>query len=506
MTASRGTTVSSTRSGRTACWPSGSTRARSASGRRRVDGPGPGRDGDAGAVRPHRARPGEPVPAAPTAASRSGSGRSGSRVGRRVADLDIEAPFGTTVVVETASGDVIVDGLTGDQRYRTRVGRSRPARGQRPADHRRASRATWTSRPPGRCVDRGPDGVGRPVGPGRCRIAVGAARDHERRDPPGGPVRRAGAVLGRDGQWRHDPRPDGRPSAGGQDRDRRRQFRHRGHLGRLAAGRGRSSSGEGGSTVDVPLDLRRRPGRRARRAGPAAEVAARSPERHRPRPNRPSPPEPPNRRMRPRGTPTEPDPIGQHRTRRWPSSRRSSAARSMSPRRPDVWPPSTRPATRESRHDATTRSQQVLQLVADGRLTRRRGRADPRCPRTGRHGRPTARTRPTRVRVFRGVEGVLRRLPGACDPDRGQRVGAPGGEPARPARPRSRGPRPHPGPVRVADGPGPRGDGVRDQGRHRRRRRRAATASGSSSSRGDTCDDRDAATVCRPSRTGSAAA
>ena len=41
---------------------------------------------------------------------------------RRVPNLDIEAPFGTTIVVETASGDVTVHGLTGDQRYRTASG------------------------------------------------------------------------------------------------------------------------------------------------------------------------------------------------------------------------------------------------------------------------------------------------------------------------------------------------------------------------------------------------
>lgn len=42
--------------------------------------------------------------------------------GRRAPNLDIEAPFGTTIVVETASGDVAADGLTGDQRYRTASG------------------------------------------------------------------------------------------------------------------------------------------------------------------------------------------------------------------------------------------------------------------------------------------------------------------------------------------------------------------------------------------------
>ncbi len=42
--------------------------------------------------------------------------------GRHVPDLEIEVPRGATVVIETASGDVAVDGLTGDQRYRTASG------------------------------------------------------------------------------------------------------------------------------------------------------------------------------------------------------------------------------------------------------------------------------------------------------------------------------------------------------------------------------------------------
>ena len=51
-----------------------------------------------------------------------GIGSVAFAAGRRAPDLDIEAPFGTTIVVETASGDVTVDGLTGDQRYRTASG------------------------------------------------------------------------------------------------------------------------------------------------------------------------------------------------------------------------------------------------------------------------------------------------------------------------------------------------------------------------------------------------
>lgn len=42
--------------------------------------------------------------------------------GRHVPDLQIDVPRGATVVIETASGDVAVDGLTGDQRYRTASG------------------------------------------------------------------------------------------------------------------------------------------------------------------------------------------------------------------------------------------------------------------------------------------------------------------------------------------------------------------------------------------------
>lgn len=42
--------------------------------------------------------------------------------GRHVPDLQIDVPHEATVVIETASGDVAVDGLTGDQRYRTASG------------------------------------------------------------------------------------------------------------------------------------------------------------------------------------------------------------------------------------------------------------------------------------------------------------------------------------------------------------------------------------------------
>jgi len=51
-----------------------------------------------------------------------GIGSIGFAVGRHVGDLDIDVPFGATVVVESASGGVVVDGLTGDQRYRTASG------------------------------------------------------------------------------------------------------------------------------------------------------------------------------------------------------------------------------------------------------------------------------------------------------------------------------------------------------------------------------------------------
>ena len=43
-------------------------------------------------------------------------------VGRRAPNLEIEVPRRATVVLETASGDVTVAGLTGDQRYRTASG------------------------------------------------------------------------------------------------------------------------------------------------------------------------------------------------------------------------------------------------------------------------------------------------------------------------------------------------------------------------------------------------
>jgi hypothetical protein len=46
----------------------------------------------------------------------TGRGRGGS------ADVEIDLPFGATVVAEQSSGDLEVDGLTGDQRYRTASG------------------------------------------------------------------------------------------------------------------------------------------------------------------------------------------------------------------------------------------------------------------------------------------------------------------------------------------------------------------------------------------------
>ena len=51
-----------------------------------------------------------------------GIGRVGLDVGRQAPDLEIEVPRGATVVLETASGDLTVDGLVGDQRYRTASG------------------------------------------------------------------------------------------------------------------------------------------------------------------------------------------------------------------------------------------------------------------------------------------------------------------------------------------------------------------------------------------------
>ncbi len=51
-----------------------------------------------------------------------GVGSLGIDVGRRAPDLTIDVPRGATVVFETASGDLTVDGLIGDQRYRTASG------------------------------------------------------------------------------------------------------------------------------------------------------------------------------------------------------------------------------------------------------------------------------------------------------------------------------------------------------------------------------------------------
>lgn len=51
-----------------------------------------------------------------------GVGPVGFAAGRKAPDLDIEVPYRATVVIETASGDIGVVGLTGDQRYRTASG------------------------------------------------------------------------------------------------------------------------------------------------------------------------------------------------------------------------------------------------------------------------------------------------------------------------------------------------------------------------------------------------
>jgi hypothetical protein len=59
-----------------------------------------------------------------TVSLRSSRGLDRSRAvgGRLTPDLDIELPRRATVVVETASADIEVDGLAGDQRYRTASG------------------------------------------------------------------------------------------------------------------------------------------------------------------------------------------------------------------------------------------------------------------------------------------------------------------------------------------------------------------------------------------------
>ncbi len=48
--------------------------------------------------------------------------RGGRPGGRRAPELDIEVPWRASIVIEAASGDVEVDGLLGDQRYRTASG------------------------------------------------------------------------------------------------------------------------------------------------------------------------------------------------------------------------------------------------------------------------------------------------------------------------------------------------------------------------------------------------
>ena len=51
-----------------------------------------------------------------------GIGSMGVDVGRRAPNLEVDVPRGATVVLETASGNITVEGLTGDQRYRTASG------------------------------------------------------------------------------------------------------------------------------------------------------------------------------------------------------------------------------------------------------------------------------------------------------------------------------------------------------------------------------------------------
>ena len=51
-----------------------------------------------------------------------GIGGMGIDVSSPTPELEIDVPRGATVVVETASGDLTVDGLAGDQRYRTASG------------------------------------------------------------------------------------------------------------------------------------------------------------------------------------------------------------------------------------------------------------------------------------------------------------------------------------------------------------------------------------------------
>ena len=55
-------------------------------------------------------------------AGRSGIFGEGRRRGRHALDLDVDVPVGATVVIETASGDIRVSGLRGDQRYRSASG------------------------------------------------------------------------------------------------------------------------------------------------------------------------------------------------------------------------------------------------------------------------------------------------------------------------------------------------------------------------------------------------
>ena len=239
-------------------------------------------------------------------------------------DLEIELPRRATLVVETTSGDIDVDGLAGDQRYRTASGEVRlravtnriaveavsgdidvVATGEAEVSVRTVSgdvalRAATLRSLQATTTSGDLKVAGRLLGPGPFRIET-----VERRHAPGAGRRRAG----RDGHAERRPRvrarrPDREPPGAS-----------------LAAGRQRRAAGR------VPFDVRR-PQRRPtdRRAGPYDPGGEAAPD-----PSAIGPDTPTERVPTPR-RPTAPSPQPT-RTPGCGSCARSSAARSTSRRR-----------------------------------------------------------------------------------------------------------------------------------------------------------------------------
>ena len=167
---------------------------------------------------------------------RNGKGRS---TPARGPDLEIDVPRGATVVIETASGDLVVDGLTGDQRYRTASGEILLRERERPGSPWTRSPATCRSRAVGDSVHRRPDRLGRPR---RCRPSTRpepAHLDHERRHAHRRPAGRDGPFAIESVSGDTILAPVGGVTVGGQVRHRRHPIGRSSPRPRATAARGR---------------------------------------------------------------------------------------------------------------------------------------------------------------------------------------------------------------------------------------------------------------------------